>query len=46
MEKTIEEVKFILDHRKKEKPEEEFKFLCTGLSARYLSFIIIFICIN
>ncbi|EAS01088.2 DNA repair helicase (macronuclear) [Tetrahymena thermophila SB210] len=34
MEKTIEEVKFILDNRKQEKPEEQFKFLCTGLSAR------------
>lgn len=35
MEKTIEEVKFILEERRKEKPNEAFKFLCTGLSARY-----------
>lgn len=36
MEKTIEEVKFIIESRRIEKGNEGLKFLCTGLSARYL----------
>jgi len=34
MEKTLAEVKFVLENRKKENPEETFKFLACGLTSR------------
>lgn len=34
MEKTLEEVREVIKTRKKEYPEEEYKFVCAGLTAR------------
>jgi DNA excision repair protein ERCC-2 len=34
MEKTIKELKFVIENRKKENPTENFNILAVGLSAR------------